>query len=245
MAAGGGRRDGRAAVRAATGHRDRPRRRVALVAAAQAAAVRNPRHVAGGGRDQLRDAGAGPPDARPRPRPDHRRLRRAVRPARRDRRHPRRHRAQARPGRRVDRRRGRDRGDRRRDGCVEHRGARRFHRRPAGGRGVGCGGGIAHPTAAAPAQRGRSSLRACGGPGHFGGRAGSVRRAARRHRRGSGVADVDRLARRPAPPRLVAAAHPDGRRPTRPHCRGGICPGHDRAATHPDRRRGVATEATR
>ena len=73
----------------------------------------------------------------------------AVRFARagRDGRHPRRHRAPARSGRRADRRRCGDRGDRRRDGCGQHRGARRLHRRAAGGGGMGPGRGLAHRSA--------------------------------------------------------------------------------------------------
>ena len=53
---------------------------------------------------------------------------------------------------------------------------------------MGPGRRLAHPAPAAPAQRGRAPLRAGRRPGHFGGRPGPLRRTARRHRRGSGVA---------------------------------------------------------
>ena len=62
-------------------------------------------------------------------------------------------------------------------GVGQHRDARRLHRRAAGGRGVGPGGGVPHRATAAPAQRGRPPLRARGRPGHLGGRAGPLRHA--------------------------------------------------------------------
>ncbi len=198
MAADGPVRDRGEPVRAAPRRRHRPRRGVAVVAAAAADAVRYPGYLAGRRRHQLRDARAGPPDARPRPQPDHRALRGAVRPARRDRRHPRRHRAPARPGRRADRRRCRHGRDRRCHGVGHHRDARRLHRRPSRGRSVGSRRGIAHPAPVASAQRGRPPLRTRGRPGHFGGCHRPLRSPARRDRRGSGRADPDRLAGRSA-----------------------------------------------
>ena len=149
-----------AALRAASRHRHRPGRGVAVVDAAAAADERHPRHLTGRRRDQLRDARTRPSDARPRSQPDHRRASTCGSPA------------TAKTvvtlddvertldaGRRADRRRRRDRRHRRRDGCGHHRGPRQHHRCAAGGRGVGSGRGVAHPAAPAPGQRGRPSLR--------------------------------------------------------------------------------------
>ena len=56
---------------------------------------------------------------------------------------------------------------------------------------------------------------------------------------GGEVSDkADRLARRPAARRLVAAADPDRGRPAGSHGRGELSPGHDGPAAGPDRRRG-------
>ena len=61
--------------------------------------------------------------------------------------------------------------------------------------------------------------------------------ACRDHRRRC-VADPDRLARRPAAGRLVAAAGSAGGRPARPDRRGELPPGHDGPAADSDRRHG-------
>ena len=100
---------------------------------------------------------------------------------------------------------------------------------------MGSRGGVAHAAPPAPQQRGGTPLRTERGSGDFGRRTGPMRVAVGRDRGRHGRAETHRLARRPAPRRLVASADHDGRRPARPDGGRRVPGGHVAAATDPDR----------
>ena len=230
--------DWRAALRTATGHRNRPNCGVAMVDAAKAAVVRYPRHLARGRRDELRDARDGASHARARPESDHRRV----------------------PG--SLRRTGGDGPSRSTTLSVASIprtcSLSTMSPRPRSAARMGAGttevrdsttdvlleAAVWDPAAVSRTQR----------------RLHLVSEAGRRYERtvdpAISVAALDRcamllaeiangrrrthahrLARRPAPRRLVTAVGQHGCRPARPHCGRRLRAGHHREAAHSDRRR--------
>ena len=154
---------------ARVGHRARPGRTVAAVAAPPAAAVRHAVDLARGRRHQLRDAGDRPADARLRPGQGRRRAGRAAGPAGGAAGHPRRRRARPGPRRPAGDRRLRPDGAGRDHGRRQHRDRPGDHRGDPRGGALGAADDLPRRPAAPAAERGGQALRAGRRPG--GGRA--------------------------------------------------------------------------